>query len=320
MRAGLLVLLTGCFDPSPTAGAPCSANDTCPATLVCTGGYCLLPGVGADAQDGDAPVIDAPTTADAPIDATVSMGWAAPIALTALNTPQRDSDPAITANGLELFFSSSRTGGMGGDDIYYTSRPNTSAAWAAPTNLTVLDSTVGDLSVEITGDGQHLWFVSNRSGMGDIYTSDRTGALGSWSAPTLVTELSSPTTPEADFGVSPDGLTVILSRGALGSRVLYIATRPNLASTWGTLTPLDAINNAANDPSAPSLTNGADIVYFHANMVRDIYVTTKSGGSYSTPLPVTEVNTTARDGCPYVPQANNVLYFERAGDLYFTSR
>ncbi|GEM_PF-3907990 len=33
-----------------------------------------------------------------------------------------------------------------------------------------------------------------------------------------------------------------------------------------------------------------------------------------------DVNTTARDGCPFVPQANDVLYFERAGDLYSTSR
>ena len=51
MRAGLLVLVAGCFDPSPMAGAPCGANDTCPSTLVCTEGRCLLPGVGADARD-----------------------------------------------------------------------------------------------------------------------------------------------------------------------------------------------------------------------------------------------------------------------------
>lgn len=47
---------------------------------------------------------------------------------------------------------------------------------------------------------------------------------------------------------------------------------------------------------------------------------TKSGNTYSTPVPVTDVNTTARDGCPFVPQANDVSYFERAGDLYSTSR
>ncbi len=317
MRAGLLVLIGGCFDPSPTGGAPCGANDTCPATLVCTGGRCLPPGVGPDAQDDAAPA-DAPVLADAPIDVMIGMGWATPIAITALNTPQRDSDPAITADGLELFFSSSRAGGMGGDDIYYTKRATTASAWDPPANLTTISSASNDLSVEITGDGQHLWFQSLRSGMGDIYTSDR--IVGGWSAPTLVTELSSPTEIEADFGVSPDGLTVIISRGDLGSRSLYISTRPNLAATWGTPALLADINSMAMDPSASSLTNGANIVYFHADTIRNIYVATKSGGTYSAPASVSEVNTMLRDGCPYVPQSNNVMYFERAGDLYYTSR
>ncbi|MGE0401560.1 MAG: TolB family protein [Kofleriaceae bacterium] len=315
MRAGLLVLIAGCFDPSVTAGAPCGANDTCPADLVCTGGFCVRPGAGADARD-DAP-IDSPPN-DAPTDMMMAMGWATPVSIAELNTQQRDSDPAITANGLELFFSSTRSGGMGGDDIYYTRRATTSDPWETPTNLTVLSSASSDLSVEITGDGQHVWFQSLRSGMGDIYTSNRVG-LG-WSPPELVTELSSPTEIEADFGVSPDGLTVIVSRGDLGSRVLYIASRPSVSSAWSTLARLDDINNAADDPSAPSLTNGASIVYFHADPVRNIYVSTKVGASYTAPVPVSEVNTAQRDGCPYAPQANDVMYFERAGDLYATSR
>ena len=314
MRVGLLVLMAGCYAPSPKAGAPCGANDTCPTSLVCVAGYCVDPETSPDASD--AALADAPS--DALADSMMAMGWAAPIAITSLNTPQRDSDPALTANGLELFFSSSRQGGMGGDDIYYTKRATTTSAWDPPTSLAGLSSASADLSVEITGDGQHLWFQSLRSGMGDIYTSNR-GPTGG-SAPTIVTELSSPTEIEADFGVSPDGLTVIVSRGALGSRALYIATRSDIAAAWGTLAPLAAINGMSDDPSAPSPSNGANVVYFHADPVRNIYVSTKTGNTYSAPVPVTEVNTSLRDGCPFVPQANDVLYFERNGDLYYTSR
>lgn len=301
MRAGVLLLVAGCFDPSPTAGTPCSATGACPASLVCTGGFCLPPGSASDAPANDAP-----------------LAWTAPIAIDELNTASRDSDPAITADGLEMFFSSSRPGGLGRDDIYWTERATPSSPWDPPTHLTVLATSSTELSVEITGDGQHLWFQSTRSGMGDIYTSDRTG--NAWSPPALVNELSSPTEIEADFGVSPDGLAVILSRGDLGSRVLYIATRTSLASPWSTPVPLDDLNNAADDPSAPSLTNGAALVYFHADPVRNIYVATKIGAGYGAPVPVSEVNTTVRDGCPYVPQSNDVLLFERAGDLYYSSR
>jgi hypothetical protein len=302
MRAALLVLIAGCFDPSPTAGAPCGANDTCPAPLVCTNDRCVPFGTAPD----DAP-IDAPTA------------WMDPIPLALLNTPSRDSDPAITADGRELFFSSSRQGGLGGDDIYLATRASPTAPWEAPTLLANLASPMADLSVEITGDGQTLWFQSQRSGMGDIYTSTR-GPGGVWAAPTLVAELSSPTEIEADFGVSPDGLSMIIARGELGSRVLHLATRASLAAAWSTPAPITALNDAADDPSAPSLANGASVIYFHADPIRNIYVVTKSGNTYSAPMPVSEVNTQLRDGCPYVPQSNDVMYFERAGDLYVTTR
>ncbi|MFN0247741.1 MAG: TolB family protein [Kofleriaceae bacterium] len=300
MRAAMLVLIAGCFDPSPTAGAPCGANDTCPAPLVCTLGRCVPPGTAPD---------------DAPIDA---LAWASPVPLSALNTPDRDSDPAITADGLELFFSSSRQG-MGRDDIYLATRASSASPWEPPIHLAVIASSSSDLSVEITGDGRQLWFQSSRSGMGDIYTSTR-DQLGMWSAPALVAEVSSPTEIEADLGVAPDGLSMIIARGELGSRVLHLATRPSLSAAWSTPAPLAALNNAADDPSAPSLSNGASIVYFHADPTRNIYVATKTGNSYTAPVPVSEVNTDLRDACPYAPQSNDVLYFERAGDLYVTTR
>ncbi|HTR52827.1 MAG TPA: fibrinogen-like YCDxxxxGGGW domain-containing protein [Kofleriaceae bacterium] len=39
-----LVVLAGCFAPSPPQGAPCSDLQTCPAGLQCSGGQCVKPG------------------------------------------------------------------------------------------------------------------------------------------------------------------------------------------------------------------------------------------------------------------------------------
>lgn len=57
----LLVMLVGCYSPTPPAGAPCGANDTCPSGLACTGGLCLVPGA-----ESDGPVADASTDSSTP--------------------------------------------------------------------------------------------------------------------------------------------------------------------------------------------------------------------------------------------------------------
>ncbi len=320
MRAlfGLVLALVGaCYDPSAQAGAPCSANGTCPATLVCTGGYCLLPGVGADADD-DGASADAPDDADAiTIDAPTSMGWSPPTALVGVNTSSKESDPSFTSNRLELYFVSARAGGVGGEDIWYTSRASVTAAWAAPINVAVLNSTAVDSGVEISADGSRIYFVSTRTGASDIYTSTKAGT--DWSPPTLVPELSSPAT-EDSLGVSPDGLTAIVSRSTVGGRTMHIATRANLTDPFGPLTAFAPINSAATDPASPSLTNGASTIYFHADTSRNIYVVTKVGVGWSSPVPVTEVNTVTRDAAPFVTQTDNYMFYEHDGQLYETHR
>jgi hypothetical protein len=49
--------------------------------------------------------------------------WANPVNLgSPLNSPAADWGPSISSNGLELYFSSDRPNGHGGDDIYVTTR------------------------------------------------------------------------------------------------------------------------------------------------------------------------------------------------------
>ncbi len=314
----VLALVSGCYDPSPLAGSPCSPSGTCPATLVCTDGVCLLPGVGADAHDDatdDAPVIDG--AIDAPATDAAPAGWSTPVALVGVNTPSAETDPSLTADGLEMYFVSDRAGGVGLDDLWFTKRASLTSPWAAPTNLAALSSAVDDSSVEVSPAGDRLWFVSDRTGSGDVYTSERT-VLGGWSAPTLVSELST-TGAESGIGVSPDGLTVILDRDGSAGRTQHIATRAAIDLKFGATSQIAATVGLV-DPASSSLTNHADIVYVHAGATRDIYRMTRTGASWTPQAPVSEVNTTMRDAAPWVPQTDDHMVFERAGQLYETRR
>jgi outer membrane protein OmpA-like peptidoglycan-associated protein len=89
-----------------------------------------------------------------------------------VNTPQWESQPSISPDGNMLFFSSSRPGGFGGKDIWYSVLDD-NHKWKQPVNLGENVNTEGDeTSPFIHFDGQTLYFSSDgHVGMGgfDIY-------------------------------------------------------------------------------------------------------------------------------------------------------
>jgi outer membrane protein OmpA-like peptidoglycan-associated protein len=99
--------------------------------------------------------------------------WSEPANLRSpVNTPGWESQPSISADGRTLFFASSRKGGIGGKDLWY-SRLNDKNSWSEPVNLGEGINTTGDeMSPFIHFDGRTLYFSSDgRPGMGgfDIY-------------------------------------------------------------------------------------------------------------------------------------------------------
>jgi outer membrane protein OmpA-like peptidoglycan-associated protein len=112
--------------------------------------------------------------------------WSLPFNLgSPVNTPSWESTPSISADGSILFFSSSRPGGFGGKDLWY-SVINNKGTWSDPVNLGELINTEGDeMSPFIHFDGRSLYFASDgRPGMGgfDIYLT-RMKKDSSWTEP-----------------------------------------------------------------------------------------------------------------------------------------
>ena len=112
------------------------------------------------------------------------INWEAPSNLgTIVNSQWWDSQPAISADGKQLFFSSKRAGGMGGADIWKSVKlPN--GKWSSPINLGDSINTSGDeMAPFLHADGKTLFFSSNkRFGLGgfDLFIS-RKDMTGQWS-------------------------------------------------------------------------------------------------------------------------------------------
>ena len=101
-----------------------------------------------------------------------------------VNSAAWESHPAIANDGKTLYFSSSRAGGKGGADIWYTTRSKD--GWSEPINIGEPINTPGDeYSPFIHADDQTLYFSSNTHlGMGgfDLFFSKKM-TNGRWSSP-----------------------------------------------------------------------------------------------------------------------------------------
>jgi len=110
--------------------------------------------------------------------------------LSEINAPSRfDAQVSIRKDGRELFFGSNRVGGLGGLDVWTSTRRSPHDPWSPPTNVTELNSIRLDNAPKLSRDGGTLIFTSNREMAGngpclaaglppscgwDIYVSTRT--------------------------------------------------------------------------------------------------------------------------------------------------
>ena len=75
-----------------------------------------------------------------------------------------DARASVTSDGLTMFFDSTRSGGLGGPDIYYATRSNTSEPFGTAIHLPQLSSAMFDARPFISKDGTMLTYSSARAG------------------------------------------------------------------------------------------------------------------------------------------------------------
>ena len=80
------------------------------------------------------------------------------------NSSASDNRPSVTRDGLTIFFDSTRSGGLGGPDIYYATRSSTSEPFGPAIHLGNLSSSVFDARATISKDGSFMTFSSQRPG------------------------------------------------------------------------------------------------------------------------------------------------------------
>ncbi|HSW00272.1 MAG TPA: hypothetical protein VLI39_08880 [Sedimentisphaerales bacterium] len=146
---------------------------------------------------------------NAPWDMAVNIG-------SAINSSEDEKCPVISADGLELYFTSYRTAGYGGNDIYVARRATTNDLWGEPENLgPVVNSPYHEWNLRLSPDGLLLlfsdqWAYRDRPRPGgygdcDIWMTRRATLSDPWQTPVNLGEKINGPSGEYVPCVSPTG-------------------------------------------------------------------------------------------------------------------
>jgi hypothetical protein len=106
----------------------------------------------------------------------------APVLVSGVNTNLQDLRPNVRRDGLEMFFDSNRSGGLGGFDVWTATRADVSHSWSVPENLGAgVNSPGNETRPFLSWGATALYFGSTRAGSegaADIFVTTRTKQTG----------------------------------------------------------------------------------------------------------------------------------------------
>jgi serine/threonine protein kinase/Tol biopolymer transport system component/tetratricopeptide (TPR) repeat protein len=265
-----------------------------------------------------------------------------------VNSPYYDSCQSLSADGLTLFFKSARPGGLGGIDLYVTSRKSRSDPWGPPMNLGPSINTLANDELPcLSADGSILYFTAFRPegfGAGDIWQVEikpTSGVLRETTDPNKksvsvtyrdaneyfafgpLVNLGSPINGSASYtapSISSDGLSLFVDASrtdGCGSCDIWVAKRKTTYDSWGEPENLGSTVNSPDIEGNPDISKDGLFLFFESDRPgghggRDLWSTTREteNAPWSKPENMgSTINSRYREGHPSISADSLLLYF-----------
>ena len=228
--------------------------------------------------------------------------WGLPVNLgDTINTTFAESVPTFSRDGHWMFFASTRTDGLGGNDVWGSWRQHThdDFGWQPPLNLganinTAFFDAGQSYFAGAEGFPPALFFISNKPGGcggNDVYVS-QLQSDDSFGPATHIPELCSPAS-DGRPAIAHDGLEIILfsnRAGGLGGNDFWVSTRASLGSPWDVPVNLGPIVNTAAQEFQPHLSSNGRVLVFASDRQNpgsltdfDLYQTVRSNAGHYRP-------------------------------------
>ncbi|MHC4557059.1 MAG: carbohydrate binding domain-containing protein [Planctomycetota bacterium] len=240
-----------------------------------------------------------------------------------VNSSAGDSSPTISADGLELYFGSSRPGGSGGGDIWVSTRATTDDDWGQPVNLgPIVNGPASEGAPSISADGLELYFSDwgdpRPGGVGetDLWVTTRLTKDGEWGEPMNLTTVNSSAyevTPE----ISSDGLELYFESdrpGGLGLDDLYVCTRATTEDEWGSPVWLGPTINSSLWEHCPSISADGLTLFFDLDIPGDLMVTKRTTKDDDWGVPVNLGHSASNHWASDISTDGSTLFFASKQD------
>jgi hypothetical protein len=243
----------------------------------------------------------------------------------------KNGNPTLTADLLEIYFTSTRDGDLGGGgDVWFARRGSPSDDFEPPEPITAVNSNVKDTSPAISSDGLTLWLGSARGGgSGDdadinIYRSTRSDRdSGRWSSPVVEEALNSGQKDiPRPLGLNNQVMPLASQRDSPDRYATYFATRGE-DGVFGSPQARPELAVGGRSTVDGFLTDDGLAILFNAEPTEgrgDLYLARRSSltAPFEAPIPLGELNTPIGDERdPWLDADQNHLFFasDRDGAL-----
>jgi hypothetical protein len=252
-----------------------------------------------------------------------------PVALASVNTPDSEESACLSPDELTLYFSSTRTGTLGGYDMFMATRTRADLGFGNITPLANLNTAAHERRPIVTGDGLTLYALLGTSPNYEIGASRRASTDVAF-APLAVLAGINSTSNDEPSSVLPDHRALYFHSTRGGNYDIYRA--PRAGSQFAAAAPVSGVmlNMASSDHSAVTTTDELTL-FFSSDRAggiggNDLYVATRTSTAdgFGVPANLQIVNTTSNESPSWVSADGCVLYFTRgptgAYDIYTTTR
>jgi hypothetical protein len=183
-----------------------------------------------------------------------------------INSAGQDGTPMLSADGLSLYFYSTRAGGLGSRDLWLSTRSDTAAEFTNPTLIAGVNTPAFDHVPWISPDELTLIWATDRSGgvgQGDIWIARRSFRSDGFSGVAPLNGVNS-TSDETRAVLGNDGLTIYFSSnrpGGVGNRDIWVATRNDRSGTFSQVANLAGVNSSSDDVDPALSADGRELLF-----------------------------------------------------------
>jgi hypothetical protein len=274
-------------------------------------------------------------------------GWTTATPVVEVNSIAADGCPIESRDGLSLYIASSRTGTLGGNDVWAADRASKKEPFGEPQNLGAPVNSDANDFCPTPIQGNYLLFVSERPGdetcesgplIGDIYLIRRNAAFG-WGEPIhlgCAEDGNGPNTKGAEFSPSlvttKEGTYLYFSSTVSGNHDIY-RSKQLAFGKFGPPSPVTELNTEFDDRMPNISSDGLEVVFSSTRPLDakgkasfgsfDVFYAHRSNTKQKFSKPVNlglKINSAGSETRSTFSWDRKRLYFGRDGEIMSASR